>query len=70
MKLDALIDVRNAIAHGDQAGMKDVAETAGVELTKPGYRRLRRALDQLAATMDRVVGEQLAYVLDPAEPPR
>lgn len=67
-KLDSLVDIRNKIAHGDETSAVALARTAGITLSKDGYLRLRRALDLLASTMDRVVADQLAIVLEEARP--
>ena len=58
--LDLLIDFRNAVGHGDETKIAALTSTAGIRATKASYRSFRRTLDQLAGTMDAVVGSALA----------
>ncbi len=59
-QLDLLIDFRNAISHGDETMMRALTKSQDIRATKAPYRRFRKTLDQLAGTMDEVVGSALA----------
>lgn len=58
--LDLLVDFRNAISHGDETKIAALTKGGDIRATKASYRRFRRTLDQLAGTMDDVVGSALA----------
>lgn len=67
-QLDLLVDFRNAISHGDETKMKALTDTGDIRATKASYRSFRRTLDQLAGTMDAVVGSALAAGLQIPRP--
>lgn len=57
-RLDAALDMRNGIAHGD-ASKVATAEAAGAAATLPAYRRHRRALNGLSVDMTAVAAHHL-----------
>ena len=67
-QLDLLVDFRNAISHGDETKMKALTKSSGIRATKASYRSFRRTVDQLAGTMDIVVGSALAAGLQIPRP--
>lgn len=66
--LEALIDFRNAVAHGNESELAGIVATGRVRATLKSYRAHRRALDDLVSTMDHVVSTELAKELQIAEP--
>ncbi len=66
--LDLLIDYRNAVGHGDEAKIGDFESGGGIKATKKSYLQYRRALDQLATTLDATVTAGLASVLGVSGP--
>lgn len=67
-RLDLLVDFRNAIGHGNEAEIDSITATGRIDATKQWFRRYRSAVHQLAITMDRVVAEKLAELLDVDRP--
>jgi hypothetical protein len=66
--LDALIDFRNAIGHGDEAAIAVIESSGPVRSTKAAYQASRRALNRLVSTMDDVVSDKLAALLGVPKP--
>lgn len=66
--LDLLVDFRNAISHGDETKIAALTKGGDIRATKASYRRFRRTLDQLAGTMDDVVGSALGAGLQIPRP--
>jgi len=67
--LDALVDYRNAIGHGDEAAIANLEAAGGVRATKASYRLHRRSLDSLAGTMNSVVAAAVGRALgSPRDP--
>jgi hypothetical protein len=62
-RLDLLVDFRNAIGHGNEAEIAALTAGGEIDATKTTYRRYRRAIQRLAATMDQVVGTMMAAEL-------
>lgn len=62
--LDQVVDFRNAITHGEEATIEQIEANGSVRSTKRSFQRHRRALDNLAGTMDRVVAAQLARFME------
>ena len=67
-ELDALVDFRNAISHGNEAEIASIEALGRVRATKKHFHNNRRALTTLAATMDSVVADQLAATLGTSRP--
>lgn len=65
--LDALVDLRNAIGHGNDAQIAALGDR-GFVATKPAFERHRRTLGALARTLDTVVATELARVLHVRRP--
>ncbi len=61
--VDALIDFRNAIGHGNESKIADLEAAGEIRSTKQSYERNRRALNGLAGTMDDVLAAELATLL-------
>lgn len=59
-RLDLLIDLRNAIGHGDDTKIEALTSAGDISVTKASYRQYRQMLDRLAGTMDAVVATALA----------
>jgi hypothetical protein len=57
------VDFRNAIVHGNETQVVEVAATGRIEATLTSYRRYRRAITGLAGTTDRVAATRLATML-------
>jgi hypothetical protein len=66
--LEALIDYRNAIGHGDEATIAAIEALGQVKATKGAYQNHRRTIDHLAGTMDDVVADQLTALLGVSRP--
>lgn len=66
--LDALVDYRNAVGHGDEARIATLEAEGRVRATKKSYTEHRRSLDGLAGTIDSTVAAGLARVLGTTEP--
>ncbi|MGH9156800.1 MAG: hypothetical protein ACRD1K_13415 [Acidimicrobiales bacterium] len=66
--LEALLDYRNAIGHGDDARITGLEAAGGIAATKKSYQQHRRALIGLAGTMDVVVSDRLSQVLGIVRP--
>ena len=66
--LEALIDYRNAIGHGDEAMIAAIEAHGQVKATKGAYQNHRRTIDHLAGTMDDVVADQLTALLGVSRP--
>jgi hypothetical protein len=66
--LDVLVDFRNAISHGREGDITAWRASGGIRATLASYRRYRRVVGDLAATLDDVVGSQLGAVLGTAWP--
>lgn len=62
-RLDVLIDLRNAIGHGNDAQIATLVATGDISETKKSYLAYRGTLNSLAGTMDRVVAVELAALL-------
>jgi hypothetical protein len=60
--LDALVDLRNAIGHGNEAQLSKLA-AQGFIATLPAFRRYRSTFNGLARTLDSVLATQLASLL-------
>lgn len=67
-RLDALVDYRNAIGHGDESRITTLEASGGVKATKKSYLEHRRSLEALAGTIDETVAAGLARVLGTAAP--
>ena len=67
-RLEALVDFRNAIGHGNQTKIAAIESAGLIRATKVSYDQHRRALERLAASMDRVVSLKLAALLHIARP--
>lgn len=63
-RLDVLVDFRNAIGHGNETEIAALVAEGRIKATKTTYRRYRKTLELLAATMDRVVAGKLSDLLD------
>lgn len=61
--LDLLVDFRNAIGHGNETEMASLSAGGEITATKTVYRRYRRIVQRLAATMDRVVALKMGAAL-------
>ena len=61
--LESLADLRNAIAHGDDAGIAAVVAARRLRLTLNSFRHSRTALERLARDLDEVVAAEIATVL-------
>lgn len=59
-RLDLLIDLRNAVGHGDDTEIEGLIAAGEIRVTKVSYRQYRGTLDRLAGTMDAVVADALA----------
>ncbi len=66
--LEVLIDYRNAIGHGDEAGVAVIEAAGVVKATKAAYTASRGYVDRLAGTMDDVVADKLAALLGVPNP--
>lgn len=66
--LDLLVDFRNAIGHGNETEIESLVAGGQIKGTKTVYKRYRRVIERLAATMDQVVAEKIAAALDIASP--
>ncbi|MGQ0742776.1 MAG: hypothetical protein ACT4OS_00250 [Acidimicrobiales bacterium] len=66
--LEALIDFRNAIGHGEESEIAMIESGGSVRSTKASYMRSRRTLDRLAGTMDEVVSARLGALLGAPNP--
>ena len=66
--LDALVDYRNAVGHGDEARIATLEAEGRIRATKKSYMEHRRSLDGLAGTIDSTVAAGLARVLGTSEP--
>jgi hypothetical protein len=67
-RLEALVDFRNAIGHGNQTKIAAIESAGLIQATKVSYDQHRLALDGLAISMDRVVSLKLAALLQIARP--
>jgi hypothetical protein len=65
--LDYLVDLRNAVAHGNESEV-DAWRACGIELNKRAFRRYRQGLHALAGTMDSVVANHLRVLLNIPSP--
>lgn len=61
--LDALVDLRNAIVHGDDPGVEAAVARHRIGLTLTSFRRRRSALQRIAQDMDSVVAVEMADTL-------
>lgn len=62
-RLETLVDLRNAIGHGNEAEIQAIIGAQPISATLASYRAYRRAVDLLAGTMDAVVSNQMARLL-------
>ncbi len=62
-RLDAFIDYRNAIGHGNEATIASLEASGQLSATKASFVAHRRLLNALAGTMDTVVANKLASLL-------
>ena len=67
-RLEAIVDLRNAISHGDELSIDRDESRSGATVNIRSYRRNRAALNRLATTLDRVVAQELAQLLSVDEP--
>ena len=67
-QLEALIEYRNAIGHGNEAKIGLLEAEGSIRSTKRSYQEHRGALNALAGTMDAVVAMQLAALLGIGSP--
>jgi hypothetical protein len=67
-RLDALVDFRNAIGHGDEVRIAAIEAAGLIGATKESYDQHRRALAGLATAMDEVVSRKLAALLQIGPP--
>jgi len=63
-----VVDLRNAISHGDELSIDRDESRSGATVNIRSYRRNRAALNRLATTLDRVVAQELAQLLGVDEP--
>lgn len=61
--LENVVELRNAIGHGNDAEIDRLA-SEGYKATKTAFRKYRRTFNALARTLDSVLAEQLASLLD------
>ncbi len=61
--LDLLVDLRNAIGHGNETEIASLSAGGEIKATKAAYRRCRRTIQRLTATMDRVVAAKMGAAL-------
>lgn len=66
--LEELIDFRNAIGHGQESAIAALEDRGAIASTKSSYVRYRKALNGLAGTMNDVLSEQLASMLETGRP--
>lgn len=66
--LDALVDFRSAIAHGNESEIAAIEAAGRVRATKAQFKRNRKALGALAVTMDDVVADHLGATLGTSRP--
>ncbi len=67
-RLDVLVDFRNAVGHGNETEVSTLVAAGQIRATKQSYRGYRRTLQELASSMDRVVADDLASVLEVSPP--
>ena len=61
--LDAVADLRNAIVHGDDAGISVALAENGIGLTLKSFRRSRAALQRIVRDLDSVIAVEVSDVL-------
>jgi hypothetical protein len=67
-RLDALVDFRNAIGHGDDAKVAAIEASGLIEATKQSYDLHRQAIDDLATDLDDIVSFRLGSLLQIGRP--
>jgi hypothetical protein len=68
VRLDALVDFRNAVGHGNEVKIEAIERAGLVRATKRSYDQHRRSLEGLARAMDEVVSRRLAELLSIPRP--
>ena len=63
-----VVDLRNAISHGDELSIDRDESRSGATVNIRSYRRNRAALNRLATTLHRAVAQELAQLLGVDEP--
>lgn len=66
--LDLLVDRRNAIGHGNEVKILQLARVGPIKATKRSYTEYRGIIDGLVGTIDTVVAAKLAALLNIAPP--
>ncbi len=66
--LDLLVDLRNAIGHGNEVKILQLARVGPIKATKRSYTEYRGIIDGLVGTIDTVVAAKLAALLNIAPP--
>ena len=59
-RLDLLVRLRNAIAHGNESAVQSLVADNQMTLTLQSFRRFRKTLDRVVRDMDTVVATELA----------
>jgi len=59
--LDVAVDFRNAIVHGNETQVAEVAVTGQIEATLTSYRRYRRVITGLASTKNHVAANEARH---------
>jgi hypothetical protein len=66
--LDRIAEFRNAVSHGNESQVAALEASGKIKSTLRSYVEHRKELEALATTMDRVVADQLAALLNIASP--
>lgn len=61
--LDALVDFRNAVVHGNETEIAGLSDAGQVKATMTSYRAHRRTVIRVVDSMDRVTARQLGQFL-------